>query len=59
MSEKLLKSVAKLFRNTPHFRGKYRIGLIVQKILNGSNKWNEPEFFIQLKNTRIYSYVYI
>jgi len=50
MTEKLLKAIAKLFRNTPHFKGKYRIGLIIQKILNSNNNWKEPEFFIKLKN---------
>lgn len=55
MNEKLIKFLASISRNTPHFKGKYRIGLLVQKLLNSSNNWNEPEFFIQLKNeTELY-----
>lgn len=55
MNENLLKLVAKLFRGTPHFKGKYRIGIALQKLLNSKNNWNEPEFFIRLKNkTELY-----
>ncbi len=49
MTEKLLKAAAKLFRNTPHFKGKYRIGLTIQKLLKSGGEWNEAEFFIKLK----------
>jgi FkbM family methyltransferase len=55
MNENLLKSVAKLFRKTPHFKGKYRVGIAIQKLLNSKNNWATPEFFIQLKNgTELY-----
>ncbi|MGB0887728.1 MAG: FkbM family methyltransferase [Vicingaceae bacterium] len=55
MNENLLKSIAKLFRTTPHFKGKYRIGITLQKLLNSKNNWATPEFFIQLKNkTELY-----
>jgi len=50
MSEKLIKFIASIFRLTPHFKGKFRIGKIIQKLFNSSEKWNEPEFFISLKN---------
>jgi len=53
MNESLLKFIAKIFRNTPHFKGKYRIGKVLQKILNPSSKWKQSEFFIQLKNKSI------
>jgi len=50
MSEKIIKTAALLFRNTPHFRGKYRIGKLIEKLLNPQNTWQTPEFFIKLKN---------
>lgn len=50
MNERLLKFLAKLFRFTPHFKGKFRVGKLIQKLLNPSSKWKDPEFFIRLKN---------
>lgn len=50
MNEKLIKLLAKLFRNIPHFRGKYRIGKLIENILNPQSTWQSPEFFIKLKN---------
>ncbi|MCB0401991.1 MAG: FkbM family methyltransferase [Flavobacteriales bacterium] len=50
MSEKLTKSIASLFRKTPHFKGKFRIAKSIQNILMGKKDWTEPEFFIRLKN---------
>lgn len=50
MNEFLIKSIAKLFRSTPRFKGKFRLGMFIQKILNSKGNWKEPEFFITLKN---------
>lgn len=50
MNEKLIKCIASMFRIVPHFRGKYRIGKKIQKIIFPSNKWKNPVFFIKLKN---------
>ena len=50
MNEKIIKSIAKSFRNTLHFKGKYRLGMLIQKILNKSDTWKNPELFIKLKN---------
>jgi len=48
--EKLIKNIASCFRTLPHFKGKYRMGILLQKVLMGSKQWKEPEFFIRLKN---------
>lgn len=53
MNELLIKKIANLFRSTPHFKGKFRLGMLIQKILNPKGNWNEPEFFITLKNKSI------
>ncbi len=50
MNEKIIKFVARFFRNIPHFKGKYQLGMFIQKLFNKSNKWNQPEFFIEFKN---------
>ena len=49
MNETILKFFAKLFRSLPHFKGKFRIGKALQKLLMNNN-WHEPEFFITMKN---------
>ncbi len=49
--EKLIKNIASCFRVLPHFKGKYRVGRFIQKLLMGKKRWNNPEFFITLKNT--------
>ncbi|NUM49596.1 MAG: FkbM family methyltransferase [Flavobacteriales bacterium] len=50
MNEKILRIIALIFRKSPHFRGKYRIGKFIQKLFIKKNNWQNPEFFIQLKN---------
>lgn len=50
MTERLLKFIAHIFRITPHFKGKFTIGKSIHKMLKGSNSWQNPEFFIKLKN---------
>lgn len=50
MNEKLIKFLASISRNTPHFKGKYRIGKISQNLLMRNREWKAPEFFIKLKN---------
>lgn len=50
MKEKIVKIIAAFFRKSPHFKGKYRLGLFIQKLLIPKQNWQNPEFFIQLKN---------
>jgi FkbM family methyltransferase len=50
MNQQIIKFLANIFRVVPHFKGKYRLGMFLQKILNNSNSWKEPEFFIKFKN---------
>ncbi len=50
MNESLIKFFAKTLRGLPHFKGKYRIGKFLQNVLMKKNVWQNPEFFVKLKN---------
>jgi FkbM family methyltransferase len=50
MREKIILSLARLFRFLPVFRGKYRVGSTLQKMLLKPENWKKPEIFIQLKD---------
>jgi FkbM family methyltransferase len=49
MREKFILYLAQFFRFLPVFRGKYRIGRAMQKIVLQPEKWKKPEVFIRLK----------
>jgi len=50
MKEKIIKILAAFFRTIPHFKGKYRIGKIIQNNFISDTQWKNPEVFIKLKN---------
>jgi FkbM family methyltransferase len=52
MTELFIKKTAALFRRLPHFRGKYRIGTTLARLL--ISKWQEPQFFVTLKDGTVF-----
>lgn len=55
-NEYLLKGIARFFRFTPHFRGKKRIGDFIFYYILSVDNWQEPAFFIKMKDG---TYLYV